>query len=363
MKIAYIDETSFTSRHGGAANWTWEIANCMEHRGIQTDIYSYERIFSSKKFKNLILFPYFREIFIYPFLGRKILRKIETSYDLIHFASSTTCAFTEIEVPSVVSTNCLFSRQILDFSPFMPKHYQIVFNGISFNILRYFEKKSYKHASAVVATRKDVKHFVEHQFGIPRKKIQLIPHGLNERMIPRKVNYARNSNVLFVGRATVGKGFHTLLKAADDINGRLICVVSRVSNSFRKEIESKKNIQIETNICKKKIQYFYKTAGLFVMPSLSETGPIATLEAMAHGLPVVGTPQGCGDYVEDGKHGFVVLPEDAVDLARKVNYLLAHHNTARQFGENAREKVLSKYRMSIVGSQIKLLYEELIKNA
>ncbi len=63
---------------------------------------------------------------------------------------------------------------------------------------------------------------------------------------------------------------------------------------------------------------------LFVLPSLFGEGlPMVVLEAMAHGVPVVGTRvEGVPEAVRDGVEGVLARPDDAVDLARAIRQFL-----------------------------------------
>ena len=65
----------------------------------------------------------------------------------------------------------------------------------------------------------------------------------------------------------------------------------------------------------------YRTANLFILPSLGEGQPTCILEAMAHSCPVVATRiEGVLDYYE----GFVVLaePADPQSLSEKLIFVL-----------------------------------------
>ena len=57
---------------------------------------------------------------------------------------------------------------------------------------------------------------------------------------------------------------------------------------------------------------------MFVLPTLSDGFAITQLEAMAHGLPVVATPN-CGRVVTDGEDGLIVPPADADALASAID--------------------------------------------
>ncbi|MEX2188586.1 MAG: glycosyltransferase [Pirellulales bacterium] len=63
---------------------------------------------------------------------------------------------------------------------------------------------------------------------------------------------------------------------------------------------------------------------LFVLPSLFGEGlPMVVLEAMAHGVPVVGTRvEGVPEAVRNGVEGVLAQPDDAVDLARAIRQFL-----------------------------------------
>jgi glycosyltransferase involved in cell wall biosynthesis len=83
-----------------------------------------------------------------------------------------------------------------------------------------------------------------------------------------------------------------------------------------------------------------RVADLFVMPSLAnECLPYAILEAMAHGLPVIGTDvAGIPEEIQHGVTGEVVAPGDAGALAAAIVRLAGDADRARAMGEAGRER-------------------------
>ena len=76
---------------------------------------------------------------------------------------------------------------------------------------------------------------------------------------------------------------------------------------------------------------------VFALPSLFEGLPLAILEAMAAGRPVVATAvDGVPEIVEDGVTGFLVSPGDAGSLGRALVRLLQDPAAASRFGEAGR---------------------------
>lgn len=80
----------------------------------------------------------------------------------------------------------------------------------------------------------------------------------------------------------------------------------------------------------------FKGADLFAMPSLSEGLPVALLEAMARGLPiVVSRVGGVPEVVTDGTDAVLVEPGDPVVLADRLSELVEDPERRRELGEAA----------------------------
>jgi len=81
----------------------------------------------------------------------------------------------------------------------------------------------------------------------------------------------------------------------------------------------------------------YRRADLFVMPGTAELQSLATLEAMATGLPVVAADaMALPHLVHDGQNGFLVQPGDVDALASRMTRVLADPGLADQLGRVSR---------------------------
>jgi glycosyltransferase involved in cell wall biosynthesis len=79
---------------------------------------------------------------------------------------------------------------------------------------------------------------------------------------------------------------------------------------------------------------------IFVLPSRQEAFPLATLEAMVVGLPVIASDVGgLPEQIVDGKTGILVPPADPHALARAILDLVGNPGLRRQLGEAARKHV------------------------
>ncbi|MFC1806630.1 glycosyltransferase family 4 protein [Planctomycetota bacterium] len=87
-----------------------------------------------------------------------------------------------------------------------------------------------------------------------------------------------------------------------------------------------------------------RAADLFVLPSLLEGLPHTVLEAMAVGLPVVGTAvDGVAEAVADGETGLLVPAADPKALAGAIGRLLADPPLAARMGRAGRERVAADF--------------------
>jgi glycosyltransferase involved in cell wall biosynthesis len=100
---------------------------------------------------------------------------------------------------------------------------------------------------------------------------------------------------------------------------------------------------------------------VFVLPSRWEGLPLAILEAMSTGLPVIASNiPGNNDLVEDSVTGYLFEREQHQSLAAKLTLLLSDPAKREQFGLAARTRVLKHYRIENRVSKIEKLYLRLL---
>jgi glycosyltransferase involved in cell wall biosynthesis len=88
----------------------------------------------------------------------------------------------------------------------------------------------------------------------------------------------------------------------------------------------------------------YQALDVFAMPSLSEALPYAVLEAMASGLPVVGTTVGgVPEMIVPGETGLLVPPCDPNALAESLRVLLRDAGLRARMGAAGRERVMRHF--------------------
>lgn len=104
----------------------------------------------------------------------------------------------------------------------------------------------------------------------------------------------------------------------------------------------------------------YRRMTILLIPSRSEGLPNVALEAMAYGVPVVGTAVGgVPEVVTHASTGFVVSPGDVGALAARVLELLHDAALRRRLGRQAREVALSRFSPAARHQELARLYKEM----
>lgn len=100
----------------------------------------------------------------------------------------------------------------------------------------------------------------------------------------------------------------------------------------------------------------YARCSVVVLASRQETMPMAVIEAMAAGKPVVATRVGgVPELVKDGDSGYTVAPGDVEGLARHIVELLRNAALRQRLGQRARE-LARRFRLESVAAQYRELY-------
>ena len=108
----------------------------------------------------------------------------------------------------------------------------------------------------------------------------------------------------------------------------------------------------------------YARADVFVHATRFEGSSLVTLEAMAHGLPVVATRAGgIPDKVLDGRTGRLVEPGDVQALAAAVRALAGAPDKRARLGAAGREHVRQRFAWPALVDRTIALYDELLCGA
>jgi glycosyltransferase involved in cell wall biosynthesis len=113
----------------------------------------------------------------------------------------------------------------------------------------------------------------------------------------------------------------------------------------------------------RKVAKVYQVADIYIHAAKAETFPITILEALACGIPVVGSNVGgIPEQIIEGKTGFMVPPEEPAILAEKVEYLLRNESLRLTMGEQAVNDARQRFNIDFQIDKYLEWFNEVIEN-
>lgn len=110
-----------------------------------------------------------------------------------------------------------------------------------------------------------------------------------------------------------------------------------------------------------KPEEFLKTIDIFAMASIWEGLPVALLEAMSYGLPIVATGVGgILEVIDEGSDGLLSNPQQPVAMAHNIVQLIENKKLRRKLGINARKKIFRFYDIEKIADRFAKLYFQLL---
>lgn len=229
-----------------------------------------------------------------------------------------------------------------------------------------------RRANRVIALTPREARYLE-SLGVAPEQIVVIPNGvdMNEfAPVPAASRDGDDIRILFAGRCyPEQKGLHVLLDAMallrDDSRIRLHVVGEdggghAVVRSMARSHGIEDRITLIGRVDRPRLIEEFRAADIFVLPSLFDSLPIAILEAMASGLPVVATRVGgVPDIVEDERTGLLVEPGDAEALAEALRRLAGDASARKEMGQRGLERA-RQFSWEEILPRIQRVYEEAI---
>lgn len=171
-----------------------------------------------------------------------------------------------------------------------------------------------------------------------------------------------------VGRLTAVKGQDFLIKATAPLlkarkSAKLVLIGE---GPLRKKLETLAlALGVSDNVVfaghQEQARNMLRVIDLFVQPSLNEGMPLALLEAMAAGLPVIATRVGgIPEVIEDCVSGILVEPGDPDGLALMCRRLMHDAALAERLGQAARARVEERFSSRTMTAEVANVYRRLV---
>lgn len=171
--------------------------------------------------------------------------------------------------------------------------------------------------------------------------------------------------IISVGRLVLAKGYEDLIEAFAVVrrqDSRVVLVIAGAGNLMEKIKSKVSALQIEGAVnclgARNDVPQLLAASDIYVSSSHWEGLPVAMLEAMMAGLPIIATSVGDIPRVVTPETGILVDPHEPDRLAKAISELVSAPAKARAMGAAARTRAMQEYSLDTWINRLTSLYEE-----
>jgi len=230
---------------------------------------------------------------------------------------------------------------------------EITHNDSLTNLVEGYTRWFFDSVTELKTTSAQYLDYLEER-GISRSKMSVFKRGIDARLFcPMDKRPDNVFTLCYAGRVSQDKNIDFLLNLFAELEQKYrlrLIVAGHGPYSPRVEAFAKgrDNVVIKGEIDHSKMPEVYAQSDLFVFPSNTDTFGMVVLESQACGIPaIVSDMGGPKEIIEDRVTGLVAKAGDYMDWTQKLTHMIELWQTDiaeyRQFGRNARERVLEHF--------------------
>jgi glycosyltransferase involved in cell wall biosynthesis len=208
-------------------------------------------------------------------------------------------------------------------------------------------RRTFERARRLVIWHHWGKRSLVDDYGMPADKVFVIPPGIDLKLWNFPRDSARGSgrvHLLFVGGDFRRKGGELLLNVFRE-RLQTDCELDIVTRDAV-DTSGLPNVRVHRGLRPNApaMMALYAQADIFIFPTLADVLPLAIMEALASGLPVITTTVGAiTEQVDHGTTGFLIPRDDGHALAEATLRLVKDPSLRRSMGAAARQAALARY--------------------
>lgn len=224
------------------------------------------------------------------------------------------------------------------------------------------EEMVFGQARHIIVTTPRMMESVTGRFPTLTDRVTVIPNYVNTTLFaPRKYRLDGKARFCFVGRLAPEKNLEALLSAVRSLNVELYIVgQGPLDAPLRRLAADNANIVFTGRIPNEELPELFARCTGFILPSFYEGHPKALIEAMACGIPVIGTDvTGINEVITHGETG-LLCRTDVDSLRTTIRLLAADKQLQERLGKGAREFVVRNYALDMVAASELAIYSRLL---
>jgi glycosyltransferase involved in cell wall biosynthesis len=375
-----IGADTFAPQVNGSATFSASLAGGMASRGHHVHMVApagnskEHGIFQEEHFGQLITVhrlrswrfpthPWYRFALPWSIQGnsKKIIASVKP--DVVHFQSNIVVGrgLSAQALKSgvrLIATNHVIPDNIIEFS-LLPKFVRAPF----IRWLWWDAGRIYGRAEAMTSPTRRAADFMEEHTKL--RGVLAISCGLDASKYTPDFSQDKENLIVFVGRVTTEKNIDELISAfallAPELNARLEIVGGgELEDQLKAQAVAlgiADRVQFDSYVTTDFLRETLTRAKVFAMPSTAELQSIATMEALATALPVVGANAlALPHLVHDGENGYLFEPGDIEEFATRLTDVLTMPNDKLQAFKKASLKIVEAHDINKTLSTFEALY-------
>ena len=217
--------------------------------------------------------------------------------------------------------------------------------------------------------------------GADKDRIDIIPNGVDVSLFSKifsdddkqtllnQLGITKNAQVIVSASRLVPKnGIDVILKAQrhlqkDGLGVTVLLLGTGPEEDMLRRYADAHSLSVvfAGDIKHEELPRYFAVSDVFVRPSRSEGLGTAFLEAMAAGLPIIGTPVGgIVDFLRDGETGLFCEVKNPESIAEKIKIYLGNKALTDKIKINARELVIKNYDWDLIAKRMEKIFEKVI---
>ena len=223
------------------------------------------------------------------------------------------------------------------------------------------------HSNKVIVLGKTWQQFLIDEMNV-KTSVEYLYNPVPENNAPRRNNADKSKYFLFAAFFNINKGYDILLKAFAQVvknypDWRLVmCGVGNVEEvkTFIVENGVGDNVDLPGWVEGKERDNYFNNAYAYCMTSRKEGLPMAVLESLSIGIPVISTPVGClPEFLTTDENIVFFDFEDADNLTKQMIRLIEDKELYNRLSENGVQVIADSFTSTKVFEKLDRIYQSL----
>lgn len=372
LKVAMIGHKRIPSREGGVEIVVEELSTRMVKKGMEVTCYNRKGKHALDKSQKVNHIKEYKGVKLKSVLTIDVkgLAAMTSSFfgaikilfsknNIVHFHAEGPCAMIPI-IKFFSKKKIIVTIHGLDWQ-------RAKWGGFATKYIKFGEKMAAKYADEIIVLSENVKKYFKDNYN---RETNFIPNGVNKpeikdaNIIKDKINLAKDSYILFLGRLVPEKGIHYLIEAYNKINTNKKLVIaggSSDTNTYFNELKEKakdnKNIIFTGFVQGEELEELYSNAYIYVLPSDLEGMPLSLLEAMSYkNCCLTSDIPECKTVMDN--NGVTFKKSDVNELKEKLQYLVDNVDKVNKYKSESQDYILKRYNWNDVVDKTIELYKK-----